>query len=206
VSLRPAARFVVFLILCFCVGAYGHESDDWLYKNSEQLIEKLMPMEPAAFQRSLRWIVSIRIRGPFIDPVIKLTVKKSYSGSVEVMTIRPADDSLADQINQITKNKPNASAADVANSVKLVQTTINDHECSTLIELANQFENLSIGAVVPNQLIMDSTRYDILSQNLYGNHIQVVYDGPGPGARKQEEPILGWVEKLRKLVERKCQK
>lgn len=201
-------RVLVFLslMLYFSCKANGQELNPWPSEQWEQLEQTIMPVKPfeaGNFPRSVRWVFLVRIREPRVDPVL-LSVKKDYSGKVEVDTTRLAISSLPRQVIQIRKVNPKASVSEVANGIKLVRTYLTSKSCSGLLELGDEFEHLSIPAVLPDVLIMDSTIYTAVSQSLYGNGLQMIYYGPGQKESIQEEPILGWIEKLRKLVDRNC--
>ena len=201
-------RLLIFLsvTLVFCSGLYGQDEDNWTYRNWSELMGIIMPIKPfeaGEFPKSVRWMVSIRITGPSIDPIITLTLRKYYSGMIEATALRPVG-ALSTQIREITKINPKASVTEAANSIKLVNSTYSNDKCPALVKLSREFERLSVSAVLPDVLMMDSTEYEILSQSLYGNRIQILYRGPGPEALSQDQPIVGWVERFRKLANRDC--
>jgi hypothetical protein len=196
--------FTLLFVFCCVLEA---QDFSWRFKNTEQLLEAIMPIKPLSYEdypTSFRWIVSIRMRGSYIEQLMAISLKKSYSGGIEATITRPVGKDLDRQIDQLARVNPKVSVSEVANSIKLMHSKLNSRECSALIGLAEEFERLSFSTVLPDVRIWQSTRYDIISQSLHGNSVQIRYHGPGPEAKIQEEPVLDWVERLRKLVNREC--
>jgi hypothetical protein len=200
-------RLLIFLsvTLVFCSGLYGQDEDNWTYRNWPRLKGIIMPIKPfeaGEFPKLVRWMVTIRITGPNIDPIVTLMLQNTKSG-IEATVMRPIG-SMHRQIGQLTKSKPDASVEEVASGIKLVHATFDARKCPALVKLSKEFEHLSVSAVLPAELIVDSTEYNILSQSAWGNSIQVIIAGPGPGAPVQQPPIVDWVERFRKLADREC--
>ena len=199
------ALFILQIFL-FCCPLEGEEPDNWLYKNNEQFLDILMPCKPFGmfdFPNSVRWIVTIRIEDPFNDPLL-ISLRKYYSGKVEATTIRIMGDSLLNQVRKILSTNSKASIKEVAKNIKLAKKSFDESMCSTLPELSNEFERVSIMAVLPDELVLDSTQYNILIESLHGNRIHMLYNGPGPKSQTQRFPIIDWAERIRKLIDRDC--
>jgi hypothetical protein len=206
--LRMILPFV--LILLFCGKTLSQiekdESERWINKNWKSLLEKTLPIEPIDidnYRKPDRWLVSIRICDPDIS-VMVMTVRQYYSGTVELNAIRPLGASIIEQVEKAIRPGLNTSISEVAKKIKLARSSISSEKCPVLVELAKEYEKISISAVFPDRLLMDSTEYKVVAQNVYGDYIQMLYKGPGLSAREQEEPIIDWIKKLRKVSDLNC--
>ena len=191
----------VSIILCLCSQVEAQELKTW-YTNSE-LAKILMPIESYGFvdfPDTLHWEIKVRIEDSSADPLM-IILRKYYSGDVNVTTIQVLGKPLQDQVSDIMSANPMANITKVANRIKLRHTKIDDKKYPALLKLAEEYESLSIKAILPDVLRMHGTEYNILSESLYGNNIQILYNGPGPDANVQEVPVIDWVERLRRLVD-----
>jgi hypothetical protein len=140
----------------------GQDSKAWIDNNLEPLIEEIMPLKPAAdsttFPTSLHWTVTIRIRAPFLDQIASLILRKSYAGTIEAVSVHLEGKKLSEQVREIIKINPNAGVREVAAQIKLVRNETNDKACPSLVALSEEFEHLSIPAVLPDTVIMDPVR------------------------------------------------
>jgi hypothetical protein len=200
------SALVAPLIFCFgiCIGA--QEPQTWLSNNLDQLIETIMPVRPhdtGDFPHSVRWELKARIYDPGVDPLM-ITLNKDYSGNIEASSIQVRNESLSIQVSKIISTNPEMSIPDVANRIELVHVKLDGSKCPALGILAEEYENLSIKAVLPDELMMHSTKYFILTEVQWGNRVQMLYRGAGPEAPIQEVPAINWLERLRELVISDC--
>ena len=79
---------------------------------------------------------------------------------------------------------------------------ITQFEQSQLSQLADDFETINMSPVLPDELGVDETGYELWSQSLWGNRMHVMLSGPGPSAKRQPHPLLQWAESVRNTIEK----
>jgi hypothetical protein len=89
-------------------------------------------------------------------------------------------------------------------NIKLSSITLSNSKCPLLTTMGERIENISLPAILPDELRIHPTKYDILSESLYGNKLHYVYYGPGPDVKIQVNPILKWAEELRNIIINNC--
>ncbi|HSB12232.1 MAG TPA: hypothetical protein VLM38_22285 [Blastocatellia bacterium] len=84
--------------------------------------------------------------------------------------------------------------------VAIQHRTLTETQQPELARLAKEFEMIKISPVLPDELRVDETSYEIWSQSLWGNRIEIRLGGPGSEVEKQPHPILEWAESFRHIT------
>src|SRR6266850_3626271 len=170
----------------------------------DQVLTRIMPtgkVEDAAFPKDSKWLITIRILPPFAQKESRLSLRKLYDGTSEGSVISPGETSFYDQCVALKAKNPSASVDEYLRQIPVRQETVSSKVLRELDKFASEIESISLSPVMPDELSNDSTRYEIWSQSQYGQRLEIIMAGPGPGSKKQPYPVLRWVESYHRLLE-----
>jgi hypothetical protein len=187
-----------------CPTAQAESSEDWAQQNYPAVLNMILPGGEIAvgeFPKNVKWIVTVRILPPFEKPEYRFSMQKFYDGRVEVSAIKPKGSSILSQLQTLRNKYPDDSLQKISAFVSLDKLHLTHSERPQLRDLAVKFEAIRMSPVLPDELIVDETGYEVWSESLWGNRTNLVLGGPGAGARKQPHPLLEWAESVRSVIE-----
>jgi hypothetical protein len=178
---------------------------EWAERNYTVVRDILLPggtIAPEKFPKNVKWSVTVRISPPHEKPEYQFFMQKTYDGKVEVSVIAAKGASIFSQLQALEKKYRDAPVERIIGLIALERQTITQDDCPQLSSLANQFEGISMSLVLPDELSVDETGYELWSQSLWGNRLNVVLGGPGADAKEQSHPLLQWAEAARSFFEK----
>ena len=179
---------------------------DWVRDKYPRILDLVLPVDKSTasyLPKDVRWMVTVRITGPFFESESRLSLQMMYRKDVVSVLSSPVP-SLLTQLRRLKSEKRGATDEQIARLISLKHQTLTGQDCPGINRLAQDFEKLNLSPVLPDELIMDGTSYEIHSQSQWGNHWFLKYNGPGPQEPVQPYPLLTWVETLRELFATKC--
>ncbi len=215
------ARYIFFLIavvvgVCVISPTLGYERsqagnsykdqerDQWVLTNYEAAFHSLLPdgfVAPAKYPGHVSWITVVRISPPNEQLEYRLSLQKTFDGKAEAFVSTPQGFSILKQLRALKRKYPDRDLEQLLPLVSIKHRTFTQNELPQLERLAMEFEIIKMSPVLPVELYVHDTCYEIWSQSRYGNRMQVVLSGPGADAPQQPYPLLRWVEDFRSLVE-----
>lgn len=178
--------------------------DRWVQENYATVLNKLLPTGEVArgqFPKKVKWLVTVRILPPFEKPEYRFSMQKFYDGRVEVSVIKAKGSSIPSQLRALKSKYPDDSVEKISGLVSLDELKITQSEEPQLDQLADKFEAINMSPVLPDELRVDDTGYEVWSQSLWGNRMTLMLSGPGPSTSSQPHPLLQWAESVRSAIE-----
>ncbi len=167
-----------------------------------RLLDKMMPVSNLGeFSKDSKWLVIIRILPPFGRQEARLTLQKLYSGEAQASITTPKGQSFYNQCADLKTKHPGNIVEEYLLQVAVDRVLVSSKDLQQLTEFSSRFEAIRMSPAPPDELANDSTRYEIWSESQYGQHINFILSGPGPGSSSQPHPLLQWVEDYRGLLE-----
>lgn len=184
--------------------AVQDQANQWAESNYTAVLDSLLPnraVESSRLAKNTKWLLSGRILPPHEGHEFGFSLQRDYGGQVELSVIRPKGASLISQLRALKKEFPDASLDRISGLVLLDhrKMTLSNHP--QLRRLADQFEEIRMSPLSPDELHMDGTGYQFWIETHWGSRTSVLLSGPGSQASKQQHPLLAWAEALRALVE-----
>jgi hypothetical protein len=217
---RPCRLVLIWLLTVSCVsgtralaapssprGSAREEiqdtTDGWARDNYDLVLDVVFQDSCAASKEpgEVRWIACVRIvPGYPTELEYGLSVEKSYGGTVSAHVTRPRAESIYTQLCRLKKEHPAASASNLARFIELETQAGDQQRFPALLRFADEFEKIRFSPVLPDELLMDATRYVFCSKSSSGNQMELVLRGPGSSAPRQPQPLLQWVESVRQML------
>lgn len=183
------------------------EESDWAEHNYQAVLKFLLPsgfIPSDAIPSKVKWIITVRTMPPHGRPEQAFTLAKKYDGGVEATLTIVKGASIKSQLRQLHVTYPEKTSQELANLISIERRTVTQVQCRQLRQRAASAETLSFSPVLPDELRVDETGYEIWSQSLYGNQLTVLLGGPGPGAKVQTHPLLRWAEETIRILSGTC--
>lgn len=180
--------------------------NEWADRNYAAVLEVLLPtgvIAPEKFPKGAKWITTVRIIPPYQKLEYHFSMTKMYGGKVELLVTTAKGKSIISQLQELRIKHPDASVEKLTGLIAIEKSIITHNNCSRISLLADQFEKINISPVLPDELGVDETGYELWTQSQWGNRINLVLGGPGPAAKKQPHPLPRWVEAVRSAIQ-KC--
>ncbi len=184
----------------------GVAVDNWLRDKYRSMLDLVLPLDKTNAQylpKDVRWMVIIRIVGPYSESESRLSLQMTYQNDVVSVFSSPVP-SLLSQLRSLKSDKRGAPDEEIARLISVKHRNFTVKNCSEINRLARDFENLRLSPVLPDELIMDGTSYEVWSRSQWGNEWILKYHGPGPQEPVQPFPLFTWVETARELFARTC--
>ena len=203
---------VVIVVNCiFGVNGRAHRqiglednAEKWAQQNYATALSRVLPggdIAVSKFPKNVKWMVTVRILPPFEKPEYRFSMQKMYDGRVEMSVIKAKGSSIISQLQALKGKYPEDSLEKLCDSISLEQLKITQYDTRQLGRLADQFEAINISPVLPDELRVDDTGYELWSQSQWGNRMSLTISGPGPGAKRQPHPLLRWAESVRSAID-----
>jgi hypothetical protein len=185
--------------------ATSEAQEVWLLENYEEVRDAVLQKGcPALDEKSSafpQWEVCIRILPPFeSESEVEIYVRRFYDGNVSAVILLPKGQSLFSQLRKLHREHPEYSRDKLIILISTERHTATEKESSALRDLATQFEDLRFSPVPGNDLFSDPTKYEVNPTSNYGMEIDLTLYGPGSAAPKQKDPLIHWVESVKKLL------
>jgi len=174
--------------------------EGWVRDNYDLALD-LVFQDRCAASKDVRWIGCVRI-GPGYPSELEyaLSVEKSYSGTILARVTRPRAQSVYTQLCKLKIVHPAASVGDLAKLVEVESQTGDQQRFPALVRLAGEFEKLQLSPVLPDEIMMDATKYVFRSRSFSGDQMELVLRGPGPSAPHQPQPVIQWAESAKEML------
>lgn len=175
-------------------------ADAWLSLNYWPVVNKLLPIgpPPGPLPEHVQWAVTVRILPPHEEREHLLSLEKLYGGQVRAKVVAPKGSSIVSQLRALLERHPGETWEQISERVCVEDWTSTHADSHRLQLLAREFEALRISPVLPDELRLHQTGYEIVAQARWGSQVVVRMDGPGGGALKQPHPLLRWAEAFRR--------
>jgi hypothetical protein len=186
------------------VKSLDRSTDRWVEHNYKAVLKTLLPGGATAsgrYPKNVKWMVTVRILPPYEIPEYYFSLHRTYDNKIEAVVTMAKRASIFSQLRALRNRHPDATLQKIADLVSIERRAITQLDCPQLSQLVNQFEAISISPVLPDDLYVDETGYEIWSQSLYGNKMEMILSGPGPKAEKQSHPLLQWAEAARRVLD-----
>lgn len=149
----------------------------------------------------VRFTVCGRILPPFEnDPELGFSIRQYFDGTVRAVIVRPKSTSIRSQLHKLLEQQTTASAEDLAKMVLINLDTTDQQRSPALKDLAVSYGEIRFSPALPDELTMDSTKYELRYTAAYGNSLKLVLYGPGSDAARQTHPLLRWIESLKRAL------
>jgi len=161
---------------------------------------------PSRDFKGVRWIACVRIVDAFEkDFEYVISIERRYDGTVEIHAARPVGHSVAQQLNTLRSTNSHAALRTLAQAMSVESFSADQRKWPFVGTLAEQFEAIRISPVPMDALYSDSTSYfvRVYAPELLREHHEFEVEGPGPAALHQPDPLLEWVETMRKALMQK---
>jgi len=181
-------------------------ADAFLRRHYSDVVAVALPagfVADGRFPEDVKWMVTVRVlpANPDEERECVVTLRKHYDQKVSVHSICALPTSVALQIRKLLRKQPDDDWQSLAKSMQVEQWDGSETAQAQLRQLAVEFEAIRLDAVLPDELILHGTAYEIWCQSLWGNRMKLELLGPGPEATEQPHPLITWFEKLRTFVE-----
>jgi len=123
---------------------------------------------------------------------------RRYDGAVHARVTRPHGASIYTQLVKLKSDHPDASAAELAGLIAVETREDDQRTLPALARLADEFEKIRLSPALSDEIMMDPTRYFVRVESASGEQLELVVYGPGSTAPHQPNPLLTWVEELRR--------
>jgi len=176
----------------------------WVHENYKAVIDLISrdkTCDAAKDPRPVRWSVCVRVRpGHENELECVLWLEKRDDGTAYAQITRPRGKSIYLQLLKLKTDRPNASPTDLAKLVAVKSRGGDQQTFPGLVSLTDEFERIRLSPVLSDELMMDPTTYFIHAEALWGERMELILYGPGPSTPHQSDPMLEWVERLRRLL------
>jgi len=170
-------------------------------RNNYDLALDLVFQDRCTASKDVRWIACVRMVPGYPSEIeYTLSVEKSYSGTILARVTRPRTQSIYTQLCKLKKDHPAASVGDLAKLIEVESQTGDQQKFPALVRLADEFEKLRFSPVLPDEIMMDATKYVFRSKSFSGDQMELVLRGPGPSAPHQPQPVIQWAESAREML------
>jgi len=182
----------------------ANTSDAWTRENHPKAVELVFRESctiPRGSKPNLRWVVCVlTVPSDESDLECGLSMERYSDGEVLASVVEPRAESVYRQLRKLHKERPALSVVELAKFVALTKRVDSGKHSPALQRLADELEKTRFSPVLPDQLMMDATKYEFRSRSIYGNTTSVVLYGPGPSLPKQPHPLLQWIESFKQLL------
>jgi hypothetical protein len=174
--------------------------ESWARDNYDLILDRVF-QDRCTASKDVRWIACVRmIPGHPSEIEYTLSVEKRYSGMILARVTRPKTRSIYTQLCKLRKDHPAASVSDLAKLIEVEAQTGDQQKFPALVRLADEFEKLRLSPVLPDEIMMDATKYVLRSRSFSGDQMELVLRGPGPSAPHQSQPVIQWAESARGVL------
>ena len=175
-------------------------TEGWARDNYDLALD-LVFKDGCTASKGVRWIACVRIvPGHPSEIEYTLSVEKTYSGTILARITRPRTQSVYTQLCKQRKEHPAASVGDLAKLIEVESQASDQQKFPALARLANEFEKVRLSPVLPDEVMMDATKYVLRSKSSSGDQMELVLRGPGPSAPHQPQPVIQWAESARQVL------
>ena len=128
-----------------------------------------------------------------------MVLQRDYNGRVEAEVTSLADSSIISQLTELKRKHAELTVAAAADFVKVVRFSSTDEQCLRITKLAEEFEGLELGVLLPDRTVIHGTEYELWLQSQFGSRLWLSVAGGGA-----ETPLLKWAEKARQVLVGEC--
>ena len=175
-------------------------TEGWARDNYDLALD-LVFQDRCTASKDVRWVACVRMVPGYPSEIeYTLSVEKSYSGTILARVTRPRTQSIYTQLCKLKKDHPAASVGDLAKLIEVESQTGDQQKFPALVRLADEFEKLRLSPILPDEIMMDATKYVFRSKSFSGDQMELVLRGPGPSAPRQPQPVIQWAESAREML------
>jgi len=135
------------------------------------------------------WLITATITPPFDEKEIFLGFARFDNGMAHFVAVVPESKSVYKQMRKLANDSFNKVKSKNIDKIRLFSRKADSATCKELLNVFLKWEKLEVPLVLENQLLLDSTGYEIDFENSYGNRLNVRLSG-GNFERIQGPPIL----------------
>jgi hypothetical protein len=202
---RLAIVLSCFLTLKSQAGRAQETVDSWTRDNYLKVLDMVFSDGCSVLKGAehARWTVCVRIMPSYPTELeYLLYAEQHYDGTILAHAVRPKTASVYMQLLSLKQAHRTASANELARYIVTQTVSGNDQEFPVLRSVGNEFEKARFSPVLPDELMMDTTRYLFIEQSFSGNRMELVLNGPGSSVVRQPHPLLQWAESFRQVFDK----
>lgn len=180
----------------------------WMLENYGTVVNKLLLDAETVMMNvpeRVYWAVTARILPDVMmyeEIEYRLSLRKGYDGKIVASVVAPPlGSSIDSQLRSSWRKHPDAPLKKLIGLVRIEQFTITDDEIPKLKEMAKNFERIRLSPVQEVGLILHATNYQVWAEYQWGEKVLVEINGIGTRVKKQDHPLLDWVETFRRTIE-----
>jgi len=148
----------------------------------------------------LHYFVEVRISGPWLDSLTYISIAWNYQFNVHAIVKTVGKVPLKVQLARLRDDYPYKSLEELVSLVALTEYSTNEKKHPELKVAAREFERLEISIAPDDELMLDTTDYDLLAESFGANRIMLHIRGPVTVGKSNSNPVLRWIDDVRRIV------
>ena len=175
--------------------------DGWARENYGRALDLVLRDRCAPTDALWRACISI-LPGHQDEIEYSLSVERRYGGTILAHITRPKTQSVYTGLYEGKKGHPLASVNELTKLIQVESQAGDQRRFPRLVHLADEFEKIQFSPTLPNELMMDATKYLFHVRSYWGDRMDLILSGPGSAAPHQPQPLIQWAESAREMLAR----
>jgi hypothetical protein len=165
-----------------------------------ELVDSLFPVGPlnGSFPDKARATLTVRHEDPYLSSVFWFQLTDFYDGSQQSDVAFTPQENLSDQFETFC-NMNAKTVEDFVRLFKITRYTKTERQCPKLAELLSDFRSLNQNLLLPDEIIMDSDKYLILSESRM-RYLKLSFIDSNRSIVGSNDSLTHWIHKAEKIL------